>query len=154
MTKSSEAPGFYKKDPSERLDFVKNFANLTEDEMKTISGYGALGKETANRMIENVVGTFPLPLGFAPNFQINDKDYIVPMAVEEPSVVAAATHMAKGARKMGGISASSDEPVMIGQIQLVNLKDPFKAKEDILNKKDEIVKLANEQDPILSLIHI
>ena len=63
MTKSSEAPGFYKKDPSERLDFVKNFANLTEDEMKTISGYGALGKETANRMIENVVGTFPLPLG-------------------------------------------------------------------------------------------
>ena len=149
MTKSSEAPGFYKKDPSERLDFVKNFANLTEDEMKTISGYGALGKETANRMIENVVGTFPLPLGFAPNFQINDKDYIVPMAVEEPSVVAAATHMAKGARKMGGISASSDEPVMIGQIQLVNLKDPFKAKEDILNKKDEIVKLANEQDPIL-----
>ena len=89
MTKSSEAPGFYKKDPSERLDFVKNFANLTEDEMKTISGYGALGKETANRMIENVVGTFPLPLGFAPNFQINDKDYIVPMAVEEPSVVAA-----------------------------------------------------------------
>ena len=71
------------------------------------------------------------------------------MAVEEPSVVAAATHMAKGARKMGGISASSDEPVMIGQIQLVNLKDPFKAKEQILNKKDEIVKLANEQDPIL-----
>ena len=148
MTKSSEAPGFYKKDPSERLDFVKNFANLTEDEMKTISGYGALGEETANRMIENVVGTFPLPLGFAPNFQINNKDYIVPMAVEEPSVVAAATHMAKGARKMGGITASSDEPVMIGQIQLVNLKNPFKAKDDILNKKDEIVKLANEKDPV------
>ena len=123
MTKSSEASGFYKREPSERLAFVKNFANLNEDEMKTISGYGALGKETANRMIENVVGTFPLPLGFAPNFKINEKDYIVPMAV--------------------------DEPVMIGQIQLVNLKDPFKAKDEILNKKNEIIDLANEQDPIL-----
>ncbi len=149
MTKSSEAPGFYKKEPSERLEFVKNFANLTEDEIKTISGYGALGEETANRMIENVVGTFPLPLGFAPNFRINEKDYIVPMAVEEPSVVAAATHMAKGTRVTGGIKATSDEPVMIGQIQLVNLKDPFKAKDEILNKKDEIIELANEQDPIL-----
>ena len=135
MTKSSEAPGFYKKEPSERLAFVKEFADLSEDEVKTISGYGALGKDTANRMIENVVGTFPLPLGFAPNFQINGKDYIVPMAVEEPSVVAAATHMAKGSRKTGGISATSDEPVMIGQIQLVNLKDPFEAKELILKKE-------------------
>ena len=149
MTKSSEAPGFYKKDPSERLAFVKEFADLSEDEVKTISGYGALGKDTANRMIENVVGTFPLPLGFAPNFQINGKDYIVPMAVEEPSVVAAATHMAKGSRKTGGISATSDEPVMIGQIQLVNLKDPFEAKELIAKKKEEIINLANEQDPIL-----
>ena len=76
MTKSSEAPGFYKKEPSERLAFVKEFADLSEDEVKTISGYGALGKDTANRMIENVVGTFPLPLGFAPNFQINGKETI------------------------------------------------------------------------------
>ena len=67
--------------------------------------------------------------------QINGKDYIVPMAVEEPSVVAAATHMAKGSRKTGGISATSDEPVMIGQIQLVNLKDPFEAKELIAKKR-------------------
>lgn len=149
MTSSSEVPGFYKKKPSERLEYVKNFAKLTDDEAKAIGGYGALGEETANRMIENVVGTFPLPLGIAANFMVNKKEYMVPMAVEEPSVVAAATHMAKGTRETGGIKAESDNPVMIGQIQLVNLKDPFKAKEKILKKKEEIVKLANEQDPIL-----
>ena len=149
MTSSSEVPGFYKKKPSERLEYVKKFANLSEEETNAIGGYGALGEETANRMIENVVGTFPLPLGIAANFMVNKKEYMVPMAVEEPSVVAAATHMAKGTRKTGGISADSDDPIMIGQIQLVNLADPFKAKEQIIEKKEELVKLANEQDPIL-----
>ena len=149
MTSSSEVPGFYKKKPSERLEYVKKFANLSEEETNAIGGYGALGEETANRMIENVVGTFPLPLGIAANFMVNKKEYMVPMAVEEPSVVAAATHMAKGTRETGGISADSDEPIMIGQIQLVNLDDPFKAKEQIIEKKEELVKLANEQDPIL-----
>ncbi len=149
MTSSSEVPGFYKKKPSERLEYVKKFANLSEEETNAIGGYGALGEETANRMIENVVGTFPLPLGIAANFMVNKKEYMVPMAVEEPSVVAAATHMAKGTRKTGGISAESDDPIMIGQIQLVNLDDPFKAKEQIIEKKEELVKLANEQDPIL-----
>ena len=149
MTSSSEVPGFYKKKPSERLEYVKNFANLSEEETNAIGGYGALGEETANRMIENVVGTFPLPLGIAANFMVNKKEYMVPMAVEEPSVVAAATHMAKGTRETGGISADSDDPIMIGQIQLVNLDDPFKAKEQIIEKKEELVKLANEQDPIL-----
>jgi len=149
MTSSSEVPGFYKKKPSERLEYVKKFANLSEEETNAIGGYGALGEETANRMIENVVGTFPLPLGIAANFMVNKKEYMVPMAVEEPSVVAAATHMAKGTRKTGGINADSDDPIMIGQIQLVNLDDPFKAKEQIIEKKEELVKLANEQDPIL-----
>ena len=146
---SSEAPGFYKKKPSERLKHVKAFADLSDEETEAISDYGALGKETANRMIENVVGTFPMPLGIAANFMINGKDYMVPMALEEPSVVAAATHMAKGTRKTGGIEAESDDPIMIGQIQLVNLKDPFQSKEKILAKSDEIIELANEQDPIL-----
>ena len=149
MTSSSEVPGFYKKKPSERLDYVKKFANLSDEEAKAIGGYGALGEDTANRMIENVVGTFPLPLGIAANFMINKKEYMVPMAVEEPSVVAAATHMAKGTRSNGGISADSDDPVMIGQIQLVNLDEPFEAKERILSKRKEIINLANEQDPIL-----
>tara|TARA_B100000214_G_scaffold166733_1_gene119728 strand:- start:8166 stop:9443 length:1278 start_codon:yes stop_codon:yes gene_type:complete len=149
MTSSSEVPGFYKKKPSERLDYVKKFADLSDEEAKAIGGYGALGEDTANRMIENVVGTFPLPLGIAANFMINKKEYMIPMAVEEPSVVAAATHMAKGTRSNGGISADSDDPVMIGQIQLVNLDEPFKAKEKILSKRKEIIDLANEQDPIL-----
>ena len=149
MTSSSEVPGFYKKKPSERLDYVKKFADLSDKEAKAIGGYGALGEDTANRMIENVVGTFPLPLGIAANFMINKKEYMIPMAVEEPSVVAAATHMAKGTRSNGGISADSDDPVMIGQIQLVNLDEPFKAKEKILSKRKEIIDLANEQDPIL-----
>ena len=149
MTSSSEVPGFYKKKPSERLDYVKKFAKLSDEETQAIGGYGALGEETANRMIENVVGTFPLPLGIAANFMVNEKEYMVPMAVEEPSVVAAATHMAKGTRETGGIKADSDDPVMIGQIQLVNLDDPFEAKKKIIEKRDEIIELANEQDPIL-----
>jgi hydroxymethylglutaryl-CoA reductase len=149
MTSSSEVPGFYKKKPSERLDYVKKFAKLSDEETQAIGGYGALGEETANRMIENVVGTFPLPLGIAANFMVNKKEYMVPMAVEEPSVVAAATHMAKGTRETGGIKADSDDPVMIGQIQLVNLDDPFEAKKKIIEKRDEIIELANEQDPIL-----
>ena len=149
MTSSSEVPGFYKKKPSERLEYVKKFANLSDEETAAIGGYGALGEETANRMIENVVGTFPLPLGIAANFMVNKKEYMVPMAVEEPSVVAAATHMAKGTRNTGGIEAESDDPVMIGQIQLVNLDDPFAAKDKINAKRDEIINLANEQDPIL-----
>jgi len=149
MTSSSEVPGFYKKKPSERLDYVKKFAKLSDEETQAIGGYGALGEETANRMIENVVGTFPLPLGIAANFMVNKKEYMVPMAVEEPSVVAAATHMAKGTRETGGIKADSDDPVMIGQIQLVNLDDPFEAKKKIIEKRNEIIELANEQDPIL-----
>ena len=76
MSPSSEVPGFYKKKPSERLEFVKEFANLSDEETSAISGYGALGEETANRMIENVVGTFPLPLGIAANFMVNEKEYI------------------------------------------------------------------------------
>ena len=149
MTSSSEVPGFYKKKPSERLNYVKKFAKLSDEETQAIGGYGALGEETANRMIENVVGTFPLPLGIAANFMVNEKEYMVPMAVEEPSVVAAATHMAKGTRETGGIKADSDDPVMIGQIQLVNLDEPFEAKKKIIEKRDEIIELANEQDPIL-----
>ena len=128
---------------------MKKFAKLSDEETQAIGGYGALGEETANRMIENVVGPFPLPLGFAANFMVNEKEYMVPMAVEEPSVVAAATHMAKGTRETGGIKADSDDPVMIGQIQLVNLDEPFEAKKKIIEKRDEIIELANEQDPIL-----
>ena len=100
-------------------------------------------------MIENVIGAIPVPLGVATNFLVNGKDYIVPMAIEEPSVVAAASNAAKMARKHGGFHTSNTGPVMIGQIQTVRIKDPFRARMDILAHRDELLKKANDQDPKL-----
>jgi len=149
MKKTSQVSGFYKLSPNERMKYVKDFADLTDEEVKILQSTGALEMELADRMIENVVGTFPLPLGIAMNFLINRKDYLIPMAIEEPSVVAAATYAAKMARKKGGFFTSSTDPVMIGQIQAVDIKDPFAAKMKILEAKKEILKKANEQDPML-----
>jgi hydroxymethylglutaryl-CoA reductase len=149
MKKTSQISGFYKLTPKERLKHVKNFANLNDKEVEILQSAGALKIELADRMIENVIGTFPLPLGIAMNFLINKKDYIIPMAIEEPSVVAAATYAAKMARQKGGFFTSSTDPVMIGQIQAVKIKDPFATKMKILSAKKEILKKANDQDPML-----
>ena len=149
MKKSSQISGFYKLTPKERLNHVREFADLSDDEVKILQSTGALEVELADRMIENVVGSFPLPLGIAMNFLINNKDYMIPMAIEEPSVVAAATYAAKMARKLGGFFTSSTDPVMIGQIQAVEIDDPFAAKMKILSAKKEILQKANEQDPML-----
>jgi hydroxymethylglutaryl-CoA reductase len=149
MKKTSQVSGFYKLSPKERMKYVKDFAKLTDQEVKILQSTGALEMELADRMIENVVGTFPLPLGIAMNFLINKKDYLIPMAIEEPSVVAAATYAAKMAREKGGFFTSSTDPVMIGQIQAVDIKDPFAAKMKILAAKKEILKKANDQDPML-----
>jgi len=149
MKRTSQVSGFYKLSPQERMKYVKDFADLTDEEVKILQSTGALEMELADRMIENVVGTFPLPLGIAMNFLINKKDYLIPMAIEEPSVVAAATYAAKMARKKGGFFTSSTDPVMIGQIQAVDIKDPFAAKMKILAAKKEILKKANDQDPML-----
>jgi hydroxymethylglutaryl-CoA reductase len=149
MKKSSQISGFYKLTPKERIQHVKDFADLTDQEVKIMQSTGALEMELADRMIENVVGTFPLPLGIAMNFLINGKDYMIPMAIEEPSVVAAATYAAKMAREKGGFFTSSTDPVMIGQIQAVDIADPFAAKMKILAAKKEILNKANDQDPML-----
>jgi hydroxymethylglutaryl-CoA reductase len=149
MIKSSELKGFYKLSPKERLEIVKDFANLTNDEVELLLSTGSLNLDLANRMIENVVGVFPIPLGIAVNFLINDKDYMIPMAIEEPSVVAAASYAAKMTRVKGGFHTSSTEQIMIGQIQAVGIKDPHKAKMAILAAKEELLKKANEQDPML-----
>lgn len=146
--KTSELPGFYKLPPEERLKIVKEFADLTEEEVEILKE-GLLPLDQANRMIENVVGIMPLPIGIATNFRINGRDYLVPMAIEEPSVVAAASNAAKMARVKGGFFTESTQPVMIGQIQLVNVNDPKKACADIRAAKEEILKKANEQDPVL-----
>ena len=149
MRKTSKFSGFYRLTPKERVQFVKEFAGLTDEEVKTLQSTGSLSLELADRMIENVIGAFPVPLGVAVNFLINGKDYLIPMAIEEPSVVAAASYAAKMARSKGGFFTSSTEPIMIGQIQVVDMKDPQNAKTAILGEKNKILKKANEQDPML-----
>jgi hydroxymethylglutaryl-CoA reductase len=149
MKKTSQVSGFYKLTPKQRIQFVEDFADLTEEEVKLLQSTSSLELELADRMIENVVGTFPLPLGVAMNFLINGRNYLIPMAIEEPSVVAAATYAAKMARKKGGFFTSSTDPVMIGQIQTVDIRDPFAAKMKILAAKKEILQKANEHDPML-----
>ncbi|MEM3723371.1 MAG: hydroxymethylglutaryl-CoA reductase, degradative [Candidatus Hadarchaeales archaeon] len=149
MSKTSEISGFYKLTPEERLQKVKEFADLTEEEVELLKKAGALPLDQANRMIENVIGTFPLPLGIATHFLINGRDYLIPMAIEEPSVVAAASNAAKMARAKGGFTAESTRPVMIGQIQLTKIENPEEACRKIEERKEEILSLANAQDPML-----
>jgi len=149
MVKSSLVSGFYKLSPKERLQFVKEFAGLTDEEAALLQNTGSLPLDLADRMIENVVGAIPIPLGIGVNFLINKRDYLVPMAIEEPSVVAAASYAAKMARDGGGFYTSSTPPIMIGQVQAVGIKDPYAARIRILQAKEEILKKANDQDPVL-----
>ncbi|MDQ1279672.1 MAG: hydroxymethylglutaryl-CoA reductase [Thermoproteota archaeon] len=149
MERTSQISGFYKLSYEERLAIIKKFANLTDEEEAILKSSGALKVEQANRMIENVIGVMPIPLGVAVNFLVNGKDYLVPMAIEEPSVVAAASNAARIARAKGGFTTSSTESIMIGQIQAVGINDPFRAKMAVLKAKEEILKKANDQDPIL-----
>ncbi len=146
---SSRLPGFYKLSVEERLEVVAKFSNLSEDEKKMLLSTGALPLEIADRMIENVIGTFELPIGIATNFLIDGKDYLIPMVLEEPSVVAAASNAARMAREKGGFFTDYTGSVMIGQIQVTKLKDPNSAKFEVLRNKDEIIQKANECDPIL-----
>jgi hydroxymethylglutaryl-CoA reductase len=149
MAKTSRISGFYKLSPAERLERVKAFAGLTDDEVRLVSSTGALSLDQVDRMIENVVGSMPVPLGIAVNFLINGKDYLIPMAIEEPSVVAAASFAAKMARGRGGFTASTTDPIMIGQIQVVGVEDPHHARMAVLLARDEVLKEANAQDPLL-----
>ena len=149
MGKSSKISGFYKLSPVERLELVKDFSNLSKEDTEAIQSLSGLKVEDADRMIENVIGIMSVPLGIAVNFLINDKDYLIPMAIEEPSVIAAASNAARIARIGGGFQASNTGPVMIGQIQAVDIEDPYGGKMSILESKNTILKKANEQDPIL-----
>ncbi len=149
MAKTSKISGFYKLNPKERLKIVSEFSGLTEEEASCISATGALSLDAADKMVENVIGVMEVPLGVAVNFLINGKDYLIPMAIEEPSVIAAASNAAKMAREGGGFTTSSTGPLMIGQIQAVGIANPNGARMTILEKKDEIIKRANEVDPVL-----
>ena len=151
--KSSRIPGFYKLTVEERLERVSQFAELNEEEKLCFLRDGnlslAIDKDTADRMIENVIGIYELPLGIATNFLINGKDYLIPMAIEETSVVAAASNAAKIARVRGGFEAEASDQIMIGQIQLLHIQDLDKAIKEILKSREEILNLANQQDKVL-----
>ena len=144
---TSRIPGFYKLPPQERRAFIAQQAGLTGEEQALLAG--ALDLERADQMIENVVGVLSLPLGIATNFIVNERAVLVPMVIEEPSVVAGASLAAKLARAGGGFIASSDDPVMIGQLQIVDCPDPWVARVDLLAASEELLALANEVDPVL-----
>ena len=146
---SSSISGFYKLSVEERRELLKKIGNLSDEEMSMLRNMGSLGESTADHMIENVVSVMEIPIGIAVNFLINQKDYFIPMAIEEPSVVAAASNAARMARIKGGFRSVSTEPIMIGQIELSGVADPFGAKFRILEKKKELLELANSQDPVL-----
>jgi hydroxymethylglutaryl-CoA reductase len=149
MGKSSLISSFYKLSPKERLEFVKEFAGLSDEECALLRNTGSLPLDLADRMIENVIGATPVPLGIAVNFQINKRDYLIPMAIEEPSVVAAASYAAKMVREGGGFHTSSSPPIMIGQIQVAGIKDSYAARMRVIQAKKEILTKANDQDPML-----
>lgn len=149
MNKSSQYSGFYKNSVAERLNLISEFAELTVEEKAIIADPNSLSEETANNMIENVIGRFSLPLAVATNFMINGKDYIIPMVTEEASVVAAASNAAKMARSKGGFHASMSGTVMISQIQITQLANPHHASIIIAENKKKIIEICNAQDPIL-----
>jgi len=149
VTGSSELPGFYRRSVAERRAFVQEWAGLTDEEARAYEFPPGIDPGTIDRMIENVIGVMPLPLGVATNFRINDRDYLVPMAIEEPSVVAAASNAAKVARAAGGFRAQTTDPVMIGQVQILNVADPAAARLRILERRDALLAAANERDPVL-----
>ena len=146
----SQIPDFRSLTPAQRLEAIALKAGLDADDVRRLSLPGALPLETADGMIENVLGTFELPYAVAGYFRVNGADVLVPMAVEEPSVVAAASHMAKIARGHGGFLTSSTGPIMRAQIQVLDVSDPFGARHAILRHRQEIIDHANSRDRILT----
>ncbi|MFS0749462.1 hydroxymethylglutaryl-CoA reductase, degradative [Oceanobacillus sp. 1P07AA] len=145
--KSSRIPGFYNMSVEQRRELLKNNHELTDEQMSSLTSNHPLSLDTANNMIENVVGTYELPLAMGLNFVINGKEYVVPMAIEEASVVASASHIAKIVRSAGGFEAESRERLMIGQIQVVGCSNFNEAKEAVLNQKDTLMRAADDAYP-------
>jgi hydroxymethylglutaryl-CoA reductase len=146
---TTRVPGFYRLTPKERFDIVTEGKGLTEEETKSLSGSHALSMDLADSMIENVVGQIGIPIGIATNFKINGKEIFIPMATEEPSVVAAASNAAKATYENGGFFTSMSGTIMRGQIQVLDVADPYTAKAKIFENKDEILQHCNKKDPTL-----
>src|SRR5688572_27733104 len=136
---TSRIPGFYRRTLAERAAIVAQWALLSPQEQATLLGINSLNAGQADNMIENAIGVFPLPLGVATNFLINGEDYLVPMVIEEPSVLAAVSHAARLFREGGGFTASSDEPVMIGQIQVLDLDDVYAAAGVVKAQRERLI---------------
>ena len=151
-TDPSRLAGFYNLTLGERRARAAAAAGLEAAQVAALSGQPGLTAEQADQMIENVVGVYGLPLGIAVNFLVNGREVLVPMAIEEPSVVAGASFMAKLARTGGGFTAESDEPHMIGQIQLLNVPDLDAARKALQAHKDEILAEADQVDPIIAAL--
>jgi hydroxymethylglutaryl-CoA reductase len=145
----SRISGFYNLSLAQRLDELARRGELTADEIASLGGQPGLTSQQADHMIENVVGIYALPLGIALNFIVNGREVLVPMAIEEPSVVAGASFMAKLARAAGGFTAQSDPPEMIGQIQLLCIEDLLAAKRAIQEHKARLLSEISELDPVL-----
>lgn len=146
---TSRLPGFYKQTLPERGQTIAAAAGLSPAQLAALDGSAGLTLDQAEHMIENVVGLHALPLGVAANFLVNGREVLVPMAIEEPSVVAGASFMAKLARAGGGFHAHLTEPLMIGQMQIVDVVDPASARLRLLAQKARLLDLANQVDPVL-----
>lgn len=148
-SKGSRLPGFYNLTLEERLKLLADNGHLAPDELAALSGAAGLTPEQADHMVENAAGVYALPLGIALNFIVNGRDVLVPMAIEEPSVVAGASFMAKLARAGGGFIAQADSPVMIGQMQVLDVADFIAARLALLEHKTQLLVEAAEIDPVL-----
>ena len=146
---NSRIEGFYKLSVSERRELLGKLAELNQEQKDAWGESGELDEDAADRMIENVVGTYSLPIGVATNFVIDGSHYAIPFVLEEPSVVAAASNMAKRCLVKGGFKSENDDPVMIGQIQVVGCSEPEFAKKSILDERENLINKCNDVDPIL-----
>jgi len=148
--KDSCIPSFHKLSIQERVRAIRDRGLISHQDYKSLlAGRNVLSVDNAGSMIENVVGVMGLPVGLGLNFFINGKDYVVPMAVEEPSIVAAASYAAKTARVAGGFEVTSTDPVLIGQIQVMDVAHPSRARAKLIQRKDEVLNLANSLHPRL-----
>jgi len=142
--------GFFQLSLADRLSLLQRFCNISTEEMAVLQDSRGLPISQADRMVENVIGTFPYPFGVALNFRVNARDHIVPMVIEESSVIAAASKAAKIALKNGGFTAQAPRSLTIGQVQLIKIPDETLARDAILKNKNEILAIANVCDPVLA----
>lgn len=153
VMKTSSIKGFHKKSIDERIRIVSEFAGLTTDDMEVLQGKRSLSTEVAKSMVENFISKVELPMGIATNFLINGRDYLIPMAIEEPSVIAACSYAAKIARESGGFTCYASEPLMTGQIQVIDIPSPEYAYVSIMNNKGKLIGAANEKSKSLKAMN-